>query len=80
MPYEKLLLGLRDGNYFCLYKLKPRKNGKEKKVPYWVSGARTDLGNKAHLSEFATAYETYHKSEYGGIALSVMEDIVAVDI
>ena len=47
MSYDKLPPGLKKGNYFCLYKLEPGNNGKEKKVPYQTCGARTDPGNKA---------------------------------
>ena len=80
MSYDKLPPGLKTGNYFCLYKLEPANDGKKKKVPYQTCGARADPGNKAHLTDFTTAYETYRKGWYDGIGLSVMDDMVAVDI
>ena len=80
MSYDKLPLGLKKGDYFCLYKLEPGKDGKKKKVPYQTSGAKADPGNKAHLTDFTTAYETYRNGGYDGIGLSVMDDIVAIDI
>lgn len=80
MSYDKLPLGLKKGDYFSLYKLEPGKDGKKKKVPYQTCGARADPGNKAHLTDFTTAYETYRNGGYDGIGLSVMDDIVAIDI
>ena len=71
MSYDKLPPGLKTGNYFCLYKLEPGKDGKKKKVPYRTCGARADPGNKAHLTDFTTAYEIYRKGGYDGIAENV---------
>lgn len=61
MSYDKLSPGLIAGNDFCLYKLESGNDGKIKKVPYQVNGARADSGNKAHLTDFTIAYETYKK-------------------
>ena len=80
MSYDKLPLELKEETTFCLYKLEPGKDGKKKKVPYQTSGARADPGNKAYLTDFTTAYETYRKGGYDGIGLSVVEDMAAVDI
>lgn len=80
MSYDKLPPGLKEETTFCLYKLEPGKDGKKKKVPYQTSGARADPGNKAHLTDFTTAYETYRNGGYDGIGLSVAEDMAAVDI
>ena len=80
MSYDKLPRKLKEETTFCLYKLEPGKDGKKKKVPYQTCGARADPGNKAHLTAFTTAYETYRKDGYDGISLSVMEELVAVDI
>jgi putative DNA primase/helicase len=73
MSYDKLPPELQVGTYFCLYKLEPDKKGKKKKVPYQINGARADPGNEAHLTDFKTAYDTYVKSGYDGIGLSVKE-------
>lgn len=68
LSYDKLPPGLKTGNNFCLYKLEPGNNGKEKKVPYQTCGARADPGNKAQLTNFTNAYATYLK---GGMTVSV---------
>ena len=70
MSYDKLPPGLKEETTFCLYKLEPGKDGKKKKVPYQTCGARADPGNKAHLTDFTTAYETYRNGGYDGIGLS----------
>ncbi len=80
MSYDKLPPELKKETTFCIYKLELGKDGKKKKVPYQTSGARADPGNKAHLTDFTTAYEAYRKGGYNGIGLSVMEDMAAVDI
>lgn len=80
MSYDRLPPGLKEETTFCLYKLEPGKDGKKKKVPYQTCGARADPGNKAHLTDFTTAYESYRNGGYDGIGLSVMEDMAAVDI
>ena len=80
MSYDKLPPELKEETTFCIYKLELGKDGKKKKVPYQTSGARADPGNKAHLTDFTTAYEAYRKGGYNGIGLSVMEDMAAVDI
>lgn len=80
MSYDKLPPGLKAGNDLCLYKLEPGKDGKIKKVPYQVNGARADPGNKAHLTDFTTAYETHKKGGYDGIGKSVMDVIFVIDI
>ena len=80
MSYDRLPPGLKEETTFCLYKLEPGKDGKKKKVPYQTSGARADPGNKAHLTDFTTAYETYCNGGYDGIGLSVAENMAAVDI
>lgn len=49
-------------------------------MQYQTCGARADPGNKAHLTDFTISYEIYRKGGYDGIGLSVMEDMVAVDI
>ena len=80
MSYDRLPPGLKEETTFCLYKLEPGKDGKKKKVPYQTCGARADPGNKAHLTDFTTTYETYCNGGYDGIGLSVAEDMAAVDI
>ena len=80
MSYDRLPPGLKEETTFCLYKLEPGKDGKKKKVPYQTCGARADPGNKAHLTDFTTAYEIYCNGGYDGIGLSVAEDMEAVDI
>ena len=49
-------------------------------MPYQTSGARADPGNKAHLTNFTTAYGIYRKGGFDGIGLSLTGDMVAVDI
>ena len=80
MPYDKLPSSLKEEPYFCLYKLELDGKGKKKKVPNQVNGARVDPGEKAHLTDYKTAYETYQKGGYDGIGLSVVETIFSVDI
>ena len=75
MSYDRLPPGLKEETTFCLYKLEPGKDGKKKKVPYQTCGARADPGNKAHLTDFTTAYVTYCNGGYDGIGLSVAEDM-----
>ena len=66
MSYDRLPPGLKEETTFCLYKLEQGKDGKKKKVPYQTCGARADPGNKAHLTDFTTAYETYCNGGYDG--------------
>ncbi len=80
MSYDKLPPGLKAGNDFCLYKLELGNDGKIKKVPYQVNGARADPGNAVHLTDFKTAYETYKKGWYDGIGKSVKGVIFVIDI
>lgn len=80
MSYDRLPPELKEETTFCLYKLEPGKDGKKKKVPYQTSGVRAAPGDKVHLTDFTTAYETYRNGGYDGIGLSLMEDMAAVDI
>lgn len=77
--YEKLPEKLKQCGRFCLWKYEMRK-GRQTKVPYQISGAKADPGDRDTFADFLPALSAYQKGGYSGIGIGIFDDLCAVDI